>query len=323
MEIFTMSTISTTQILRVLRKAFLMAILAFAGNAFADDALPIRIAYPAGMNGEIPVVLDKAGIAKNNGLDAEYTFFQNGPPMMEALASGNIDVVVSSFQPFATFISRQPDKAVIVAQLGHSSYSLLVPKDSPIKSLADLKGKRIALSFGSDSHLDLLRSIRKVNLDPATNFQLLNLPPNELLLALNQGFAEAVVVRQPQVQRLQEQFGVRIVQTWPHHYLVAVRSEYLAKYPVARERLLASLRQSVAYIVNNGDQAAIWFGERLRISPEVVKELAKQNPVFRGVKRPEDVHIEFGRTHLQLFNEWLVASFDNGLLKTKVEPFRE
>lgn len=302
----------------VLTLSFMPSVLAYGAEPIA-----IRIAYPQALNGQIPLVLDKSGIAKGKGLDAQYTFFQNGPPMMEALAAGSVDVVVSSFQPFATFISKQPGKAVPVASLGHSSYSLLVPKDAKENSLAELKGKRIALSFGSDSHLDLLRSIRKLGLDPASDFKLLNMSPNELNLALGQNFADAAVIRQPQVQRLEQEFGLRNVQTWPHHFLVIARSEFLVQHPAAKERLLEALREAVAYITRNEDQAAELFGERLRLSPAIVKELSAQNPLFKGVKKAGDVRINFDAAHRQLLNDWLVASFENGLIKTRVELFKE
>jgi hypothetical protein len=41
------------------------------------------------------------------------------------------------------------------------------------------------------------------------------------------------------------------------------------------------------------------------------------------VKKVEDVRIEFGPQQRNLFNEWLAASFENGLIKTRVEPLRE
>lgn len=307
----------------LLRRLLLTFGVLSASLAHAADPIPIRIAYPQALNGQIPLVLDKSGIARNKDLDAQYTFFQNGPPMMEALAAGSVDVVVSSFQPFTTFLAKQPGKAVPVANLGHASHSLLLPRESTANSLADLKGKRIALSFGSDSHLDLLRSIRKLGLDPAKDFQLLNMQPNELNLALNQNFADAAVIRQPQVQRLEQEFGLRNIQTWPHHFIVVVRSEFLAQHPAAKERLLDALRDAVVYITRNEDQAAEWFGERLRLSPKIVKELSAQNPLFKGVKKPEDVRLEFGATHQRWLNEWTVASFENGLIKTRVEPLKE
>ena len=65
----------------------------------------------------------------------------------------------------------------------------MVPKDSTVKSVEDLKGKRIAVSFNSDSHLDLMRLLKERNLDPRKDVRLLNVQPNELVLALQEGFA--------------------------------------------------------------------------------------------------------------------------------------
>src|SRR5690349_10553013 len=181
-------------------RAFLAAAWAVSsmGAAAATGAAPIkiRIAYPSGMNGQIPVVMERAGIATKYGLDAEFVFFQYGPPMMEALASGHVDAVVTSLMPVTTFLSRQPDAATVVASLGSSSYSLMVPKDSKIGSPDNLKGARIAVSFNSDSHLDLLRLLKERKLDPKKDVELLNVQPNDLVLTLNQGFADAIVIRQ-------------------------------------------------------------------------------------------------------------------------------
>lgn len=299
------------------------ALLAFSGlvSNISAQEVPVRFAYPAALNGQIPVVADKAGLAKKNGLAAEYTFFQNGPPMFEALASGNVDVVVSSYQPLTTYLLKQPGTVTVIANLGHSSYSLLVNKDSPSASLADLKGKRIALSFGSDSHLDLLRSIRKLGFNPATDYTLINLQPNDLQLVLSQNLADAAVIRQPQVLKLVEQ-GARNLQTWPHHFLVVARNDYLTKNPAARGKLEATVRDAVAYIANNDEQAAVWFGERLRLDPRIVREITAENPLFKGVKKAEDAKVEFGKTHQQWLNDWFDAAYDTGLIKARVEPYK-
>jgi ABC-type nitrate/sulfonate/bicarbonate transport system substrate-binding protein len=53
-----------------------------------SELIKIRIAYPSGMNGQIATTMEKAEIAKKQGLNSEFIFFQYGPPMMEALAAG-------------------------------------------------------------------------------------------------------------------------------------------------------------------------------------------------------------------------------------------
>ena len=56
--------------------------------------------------------------------------------------------------PVTSYVSKIPGDVKVVAILGHSSHSLMVPKDSPVKADADLAGRKVGVSFGSDSHLD-------------------------------------------------------------------------------------------------------------------------------------------------------------------------
>lgn len=296
-----------------------LALVAGLAVAPAHAADKIRIAYPSGMNGQIPVVMEKTEIAKRHGLDAEFVFFQYGPPMMEALASGHVDAVITSMMPVTTFLSRQPNAATLVASLGSSSHSLMVAKGSPAQNVRDLSGKRIAVSFNSDSHLDLLRLLKAQGLDPKNDVKLLNVQPNELVLTLNEGFADAIVIRQPQVLKLQEQFGARIVHTWPFHFVAIARTEYLEKHPAAVERFRGALRDSIYYIAKNKEQASVWFGEKLRVDPEVVRRVSADDPNYASVKRLSDVSIDLTAAARQRIEDWFAASYEHGMIKTKVD----
>lgn len=298
------------------RFAAALLVLLFMGHAgAADPDVKIRIAYPSGMNGIYPVVMEKANIAAKHGLNAEFIFFQNGPPMMEALASGNVDAVITSLMPITTFLSRQPGKAVLVAQLGYSSHSLMTARGSSLRSVKDLKGKKIAVSFGTDSHLDLLQLIKSSGLD-AGDLKLLNTPPNELMVALSQNFADAVVIRQPQVARLQEQMGAQTLHTWPFRFLAIMRSDYLDKTPGARIRFLGALKESVYYAGKHRDQASGWFAQRLRIDPKIVRKLANEDPAFSKVASLDDVSIALTPGFQKLLDDWSKASLEAGLIRS-------
>jgi len=301
-----------------MKNVFWFALLLFSAGAAAQTPVQIRIAYPSGMNGQIPVVMERTGIAKKHGLDAQFVFFQYGPPMMEALASAHIDAVVTSLMPVTTFLSRQPNAAVVVASLGRSSYSLMVPKNSTAKSVADLKDKRIAVSFNSDSHLDLLRLLKERNLDARKEIRLLNVQPNELVLALQDGFTDAIVIRQPQVLKMQ-QLGARVVHTWPFEFVSIMRAEYLTRNPDALRRYREALREAVHYTATNKEQASVWFGERLRIEPEVVRKVSEDDPNWRGVKTLRDVSIDLSPSVRKRMIDWFEASYEHGMIKGKVD----
>ena len=155
----------------------------------------------------------------------------------------------------------------VVAALGNSSHSLLVPKTSTATQFADLKGKKIGVSFSTDSHLDLVMTLKQQGLDPKSDVELINLPPNELPGALETALIDAALVRQPQVLRLIEGMGARAIHTWPFHFISIVRTEYLKKNPETIKRYLEALRASIFYAIRNPDESSRWFGEIQRVDP--------------------------------------------------------
>lgn len=298
--------------------AALLGALAFGGAAVAENA-KIRIGYPSGMNGQVPVVLNKAGIAARHGLDAEFTAFQYGPPMMEGLASGQLDAVVTSFLPPFNLSVKAPGSVKFVAGLGSSSHSLIVPKDSTAASIEDLKGKKIGASFNSESHLDLLLLLKEKGIDSASDVELVNLQPNELPAALEKELVEAVVIRQPQTLRLEQGIGARRLHTWPFLFTSIVRSEYLESHPDAVERYVEALKDTVLYIAENPDESATWFAEALRIDPEVVKSLSGENPLYAAKSRDE-IKIEVNDDFKTLLTNRLQAAASYGFLKGELDP---
>lgn len=297
------------------RAVLIAALMSFTAGAHAADPIKIRIAYPSGMNGQIPVVMERAGIAKKYGLDAEYSFFQYGPPAMEAFVSGRVDAVITSLMPITTLLSKQPDTAEVVAALGQSSHSLMVAKDSSISNVKMLKGKKIAVSFNSDSHLDLLNLLKASGLNPASDVQLLNTPPAELVLALNQKFADAIVIRQPQSQRLKDDFDAKVLHTWPFRFVSIMRSDFLKANPGAKEKYLAALRESIFYIAKNKETASVWFGEKLRLEPEIIRQVSTDDPYY-NVTKIDDISVNVTPAFLTLLNNWFKSSYENGMIKT-------
>ncbi|TCT05154.1 ABC transporter substrate-binding protein [Aquabacter spiritensis] len=282
--------------------------------AAADD--PIRIAFPSGMNGQIVVTMEKAGIAKEAGLDATFAAFQYGPPMMEALAAGSIDAVVTSLMPVTSYAAKLPGDVKIVAMLGQSSHSLMVAKDSPVTAPAALAGRKVGVSFGSDSHLDTLVWLKETGL--ADKVSLINIAPSELVTALANASVDAVVIRQPQVLRLQQQSGARILHTWPFRFVSIVKSKYIQDNPKALEKYLAALRSAIFYISQHHEQAATWFGASLRIAPEIVMEVSKDDPNY-AAKSLSDIDIQVTPASRALIEKWATDAYDYKMIRSKVD----
>jgi ABC-type nitrate/sulfonate/bicarbonate transport system substrate-binding protein len=286
------------------------------GSASAEN-IPLRIAYPSGINGQLPKVIEKAGLAEKAGFQPTFTFFQYGPPMIEALAAGQVDVVFTSLNPVASYLSKNPGGLVIIADAGVGKHAVVVPGDSPVKTLTDLKGKKVAVSLNSDLHVDVARSFKELGLEPGKDVELVNLQPLELAGAFEQRLTDAVDIRIPPLLKLTGSKGARIVAEWPWQFVVAVRKGYLDEHPGVAEKLRQVVAEGVWLIASEPDQAAAWWGEQLRLDPAVVKASADLNPLYRAKNRDE-VKVEVTEDLKARADKWSRDLVDFGLRKEKV-----
>lgn len=309
-----------------IRKRYLACILSMslaaagatmAQPAGAADEVPMRIAFPSGMNAQIVIAMQKAQIPEKVGLQAAFTPFQYGPPMMEALASGAIDAVVTSLMPVTSYAAKIPGDIKIVAMVGQSSHSIMVGKDSGIVSPEQLVGKTVGVSFGSDSYLDSLLWLKEQNL--TGKLSLVNVEPGELASSLSSKSVDAIVIRQPQVLRLQQQTGARILHSWPFRFVAIVKSKFIQEHPKQAAGFVAALRQSVAYVAQNHAQSAKWFGEYLRIDPAIIEQVSKDDP-FYALTDPDLIDISVKDSDRALIAQWAADAYAQGVIKKKLDP---
>ncbi len=140
-----------------------VALAAFSAQGAASDPVKLRIGYVVPGADSPLLMFNKAGIAKHEG--QSYTLdtirFQGTPPMITALAAGEIDMAPLAFSTlsFAVQNAGMSDLRIIadVFQDGVEGYytnEYMVLKDSPIKTVEDLKGK-VVVSNGAGSAVDM------------------------------------------------------------------------------------------------------------------------------------------------------------------------
>jgi sulfonate transport system substrate-binding protein len=131
------------------------------------------------------------------GYTVTWKEFPSGPQLLEGIKAGAIDFAHSGDAPpiFAQaagtpllYIGHEP-----AAPKGEA---IIVPKDSPIKTVADLKGKKIALNKGSNVHYLLVRALDKAGLK-YTDVELVYLPPAGGRAAFEKGDVDAWVIWEP------------------------------------------------------------------------------------------------------------------------------
>jgi ABC-type nitrate/sulfonate/bicarbonate transport system substrate-binding protein len=102
-------------------------------NANADNTIPVNVG-------------DQRGLFKKHGLDLKFVDFQGGSKMIQAMIAGNIDIAVGAGVEMSFIARGAPMMAVCESASTIPFLSVGIPWDSPIKSLKDLKGKKIGVS---------------------------------------------------------------------------------------------------------------------------------------------------------------------------------
>ena len=99
------------------------------------------------------------------GYGVEWREFTSGPPLLEAMNSGAVDFGhTGQPPPVFTQVNGVPFLYVATTESSPESSGLLVPQNSPLQTVADLKGKRLAFVRGSSSHLFVAQRLAEAGL---------------------------------------------------------------------------------------------------------------------------------------------------------------
>jgi sulfonate transport system substrate-binding protein len=209
------------------------------------------------------------------GVDVRWIEFPAGPQMLEGLNVGAIDVgYVGEAPPVfaqaagASFVYVGNDPASPRAE------AVVVPKDSPLKSVADLKGKKVALNKGSNVHYLLVRALEQAGLK-FSDVQPVYLAPADARAAFDRGAVDAWAIWDPFLAAAEKQGSARILVDGRglvnnYLYYLAERS-YAEKHPeVLRELFEDSVAQG-RWLKANVAQAAALIAPLQGLSVDVVE----------------------------------------------------
>lgn len=138
--------------------------------------------------------------------------FTSGLPLLEALNLGKVDFSADVADTVPVFAQAAGARLVYVAEEAPSpaAQAILVPKDSPIRSLADLRGKRIALTKGAGSHYLLVVALNSVGLS-FKNISPAYLTPADGRAAFVGGAVDAWVAWDPFLSSAELQSDARVL----------------------------------------------------------------------------------------------------------------
>jgi sulfonate transport system substrate-binding protein len=150
-------------------------------------------------------------ILAQRGVTVEWKQFVAGPQLMEALAVGSIDFTFTG-EPPPIFAQAAGTPVVYVAneRLGPGAVAVLVPRGSKLRSAADLKGKRVAITKATNSQYIINEGLRRVGLSPK-DITSVYLTPAEGRSAFEAGKVEAWSTWDPFQAAAERGSGARIL----------------------------------------------------------------------------------------------------------------
>ncbi|ENX64585.1 MULTISPECIES: sulfonate ABC transporter substrate-binding protein [Acinetobacter] len=213
--------------------------------------------------GILPILKAKGELEKKlaaQGVNVKWVEFPAGPQLLEGLNVGSVvfgeageapPIFAQAANPNLVYVANQPPAPTAEA--------LIVQKDSPIQSIQDLKGKRVALNKGSNVHYLLLKLLEANNLS-LNDIQAVYLPPSDARAAFEKGAVDAWVIWDPFFAAAEHQIHARVITTGEHlvsnHQFYLADRQFAESHPEALKTLVNTLNQTTDWVQTHPDDAA-------------------------------------------------------------------
>lgn len=208
------------------------------------------------------------------GWQASWHEFPGGPQLLEALAAGAIDFgTTGEAPPIFSQAAGSPLLYVGFEPPSPAGEAILVPKDSPIRTLADLRGKQVALNKGSNVHFLLVQALASAGLKPG-DIKPAYLAPADARAAFERGAVDAWAIWDPFLSAAQEATGARVladgVGLAPNRQFFLATRSFAREQPDALRRLMAELDETDRWAQGNQPEAARMLAASMGLPEPVV-----------------------------------------------------
>jgi aliphatic sulfonates family ABC transporter substrate-binding protein len=247
----------------------------------ADQAKELRIGYQK--DGVLLIVKQQGALEKRlaqAGVKLSWVEFQSGPPLLEALNSGAIDIGQTGDTP-PIYAQAAGSKLVYLAaapDLGKRS-GILVRADSGITKVADLKGKRVAFTRGSSAHNVVVRLLANAGLTFA-DIQPVDLQPADAAAAFRNGGIDAWAIWDPFFalgQRFPNARTLTDAEKAPSNRFFLAGADYAAQNPDAVSTFVQELDRASRWATAHPADLATLFSSVTGVDPDVEKIVAARD----------------------------------------------
>ena len=227
--------------------------------------------------GLLPIIkargdLDKA--LKQKGINIKWVEFPAGPQLLEGLNVGSVVFGEAGEAP-PIFAQAANSKLVYIANqpAAPKAEALIVPKDSNIRSIQELKGKRVVLNKGSNVHYLLLKLLEANHLK-LSDIDVVYLPPADARAAFEKGAVDAWVIWDPFFAAAEQQLGAKVIATGEnlvsnHQFYLADR-EFAEQHPDVLKTVVNELNTTTQWVSQHQTDAAKLLEQQTGLTTEIL-----------------------------------------------------
>lgn len=239
------------------------------------DGKPLRIGWVRAMANAPALIAEKNGYYAAEGLNVELKAFGDGPIVQQALSAGDLDMAYIGAPPVFQWYARGLNSRIL-AKVNYGQAVLIAGVNSPLKNVADLRGKKIAgLPKGSGMDVLLRGYVVKElgGLQPDANVDIVSMPASNMGAALDRGLVDAAFTWEPFVStallRGTSRLLVDVNQKLPNYpwYVVMAVPRTLAERPDDVVKVLRAHRRAIAFLNQHPAEANQIIADAFEIAP--------------------------------------------------------
>ncbi|MFT4192299.1 MAG: sulfonate ABC transporter substrate-binding protein [Comamonas sp.] len=236
----------------------------------------LRIGYQK--YGSLVLLKGDGGLEKQlaaQGISVTWSEFPGGPQLLEALNVGAIDLGSTGEAPPVFAQAAGADLLYVgVEPPSPAGEAILVKADSPIRTVADLKGKRLAFNKGSNVHYLLVKALESAGVK-YTDIQPSFLTPADGRAAFANGSVDAWVIWDPFLAAAEKQLGARVLRDGQglvsnYQFYLAAR-KYAQAQPQVVSLALRELDRTGQWARKNLEEAAQQIAPLVGLTPEITQ----------------------------------------------------
>jgi sulfonate transport system substrate-binding protein len=245
------------------------------------EAPTIRFALQDRIGSAIPIIAVRKGFFLEEGLKISHLRFSSGPACAEALYSGAADIGGMG-DTTAIIMAARSSRFVIIAShaTGEHRHRVMVRDDSGMRTLQDLKGRRVGVKKGTSTYGGFLAALKKVEMS-AEDIDIVDLTPPTMTDALLAGSLDAFAASEP-TPSAAEQKGARELTTLgglgnQYPILILANRHLVKEQKATLRKFLQAMKKAELYVAAHPQETIAIMAKEIGLSPSTTQEAMQRH----------------------------------------------